>query len=182
MVAGAGSPPPDPALCSVTVSVNPPPPCGHDTPCIVDCGSGVIDDIVTGETFWLDGPDMVHVLLLPEGYTSAELAAGVFDSDVQSWIGEWEIIEPYSTFREAFCIWMQPRVSNEHVAPDAPQTADTAFLVPITSEGGGVDSNIPVTGPTSQRVWDLVLTSFPFPPTSFYPAGGRTHEIAKNLR
>ena len=96
-------------------------------------------------------------------------------------IGEWEIIEPYSTFREAFCIWSQPRVSNEHVAPAAPQTADTAFLVPITPDGAGVDSDIPVTGPTSQRLWDLVLTSFPFPPTSFYPAGGRTHEIAKNL-
>ena len=149
-------------------------------PCRVFCGSGVIEDFAFGGTIALAAEDLVHVLLLPEGYTASEIDAGVFDSDVADWLAEWRAIETYAAIQQAFCIWKWPIASNEHVAPTSPQTADTAFLVPITSDGNSVHSSLTLDSPTAGRVWDLMDT-FPFPPTSFYPPGGRTSRIAKNL-
>ncbi len=176
-----GNPGTTAAVCQATVTVSPGPGCSATAPCVAWCGDGTIDDVLTGQDHEIDGDDMVHVLILPEGYTAADLATGVFDDDVDEWIAQWEILDPYSVFKDAFCIWKQPVPSNERIASAAPQTADTAFLVPITSSGNGIDGDIPLTGPTSQRVWATVDSEFPFPPDSFYPSGGRTSKIAHNL-
>ncbi len=174
-----GAPGTDPATCTQTVTLSPPPPCSATEACIVRRGSGRITDLESGEPILLDGSDMVHVLILPEGYMAEDL--GTFDDDVEAWLAEWEVIEPYKTFQDAFCIWKMPAESKANVENKSPQKADTAFLVPIDKDGNSVHSDIDRDGPTAERVWNVVETSFPFQPKSFYPPGGRTSRIAKNL-
>lgn len=157
------------------------PTCGDDGRlCPILCGDGVIDDVRTGGTVALEHRSMVHVVLLAEGYTAGDLASGAFDEDVVDWLVEWQAIDPYSTFANAFCVWQWSVPSNEHVTFTSPQAADTALRVPITSDGSGIDSTVPATGPTAQRVWDL-LYDFQYRPSSFYPFGGHTSRAAKNV-
>ena len=147
---------------------------------LVGFSSGEIEDLASGATVQLPVADRVHLLLLPEGYLRSDLEAGTFDDDVDDWHQELFAIEPYASYREAFVIWQLERASHERVTATAPQQADTAFQVPLTADGDGVDGDIPLTGPTAQRVWDA-LADFPYPPTSFFPAGGRWTYLARNL-
>jgi hypothetical protein len=148
-------------------------------PCPVFCGSGIINRLGTGGSNGLDPEDMVHALILSEGYTQIEHDSGIFDQDVQGWLDDFVKIPFYVNFQEAFCIWKMPIISNEYVSAGVPDPGDTAFLVPITDEGDGVGS-VPDDGPTAAKVWEAAALH-PYPPTSFYPPGGRPGRNAKNL-
>jgi hypothetical protein len=140
-------------------------------------GTGVIDAIASEGEIALPIDRRIHVLVLPEGYLASEL--GTFATDVDALYDEVFALDPYSLLADAFVVWYLPRASAEHVAPGSPQPADTAFLVPITSDGAGIAS-VPTTGPTATRVWGVVDT-FAHAPTEHYPAGGRTSGIAKGV-
>lgn len=138
-------------------------------------GTGRIDAITTDG--WVDLPmeRRIHLVVLAEGYLAGELTT--FENDVDDWHAEVFALDPYSHLAEAFVVWYLPRASAEHVAPGSPQPADTAFAVPITSDGRGI-ATVPSDGPTAARVW-AVLDGFAWAPTAFYPLGGRTSRIAK---
>jgi hypothetical protein len=148
-------------------------------PCPVWCGSGIVRGFGSAGNLVLAPEDLVHVLILSEGYTQAEHDGGEFDQDIQEWIDGWLVIEPYTTLQEAFCIWEMPITSSQYVSPGEPDPGDTAFLVPITDDGKGVDS-VPADGATAQKVWEAAAL-FPYQPASFYPPGGRMDKLAKNL-
>ena len=69
--------------------------------------------------------------------------------------------------------------SAQRVSATDPQQADTAFLVPVTSDGGGV-GDVSSTSVTADRVWGA-LADFSYAPSDFYPSGGRTHYQARNV-
>ena len=145
---------------------------------LVRLGGGTIDAVDTPWELFVPLERRVHVIVLAEGYLDSELDQ--FRSDVQDWLGEVFALDPYSAFSGAFVVWALPRASAEHVAAADPQTADTAFLVPLTSDGRGISSDVPRTGPTSERVWQVV-DAFGLRPTAFYPSGGSTSLQAKTL-
>jgi len=139
---------------------------------IVDCAEGGVVDVPIERR--------IHTVVCAEGYLEEELAAGVFDRDVESWEQNVFTLWPYDELREAFVVWTLAIPSPEHVSATSPQEADTAFLVPLTADGRGIHSSVPLGGDTAERVWGA-LADFPFPPEEFYPRGGRTSLIAKNL-
>jgi hypothetical protein len=141
-------------------------------------GSGEIPDLVTGGTIALPFEHRVHVALVAEGFTAADLARGAFDTEAARWVEEILAIEPYTSFREALVVWTLPLASGARVAFTGPQTEDTALRVPITRDGRGVGL-VPPGGPTAARVWQA-LRQFPVP-LSFYGPGGRTGHLARNL-
>ena len=140
-------------------------------------GTGRIDAIATDETVDLPFERRIHLLVLAEGYLESELAR--FTLDVGDYHDEVFALDPYSHLEQAFVLWYLPRASMEHVAAGSPQSADTAFRVPLTSDGRGI-ADVPSDGPTAARVWS-VLDAFPYGPTEFYPSGGRTSRTAKGV-
>jgi hypothetical protein len=116
-------------------------------------GSGRIEDIATGNPIDLPINRRIHVAMFPEGYTQADLAAGTFDMDIERWMTEVFRIEPYSTFKEAFVVWKIKLPSNARGVAGDPQTADTAFKLPMTVDGSGVGR---VTTPTATAVWNAL--------------------------
>ena len=143
---------------------------------LVHYGSGVVDGLGSDEV-WVPVEDRIHVVLLPEGYLQGDLE--VFDEDVADSLEDLRTIDVYSAYMPAFVIWKLPLASAQRVADTDPQTADTAFEVPISAGFTGIP-NIVSNGPTSQRIWGE-LEDFPFPPTVYWPGGGKTNDIAKKL-
>jgi len=176
-----GAPGTAPATCSRVITV-PQPTCSDGTICPVSCGTGLIPDIVTGNLIVLPVDRMVHVLLLAEGYTATDLPRFHRNSsnDVEDWMAEWEAIDVFDQFREAFCFWKLPAVSNARIVPGG-AVEDTAFRVPVDS-GGNVDlSDASALAAVESRVWSEVAR-LPYPPATFYPTtSGRTRGMAKNL-
>jgi hypothetical protein len=136
-------------------------------------GSGDFDDVVTGGRVpRVPIAKRMHILLLPEGYTSADLAIFHSDAnhrsggtgemgmmatnDVDRWVNEIFALDPYARLKEAFVVWYLPRASAARVG-----MGDTAFDV-VTS-GGGVTQ---VTA-TAAPLWDAIDGSgedaFPYP-------------------
>ncbi|MBW2533932.1 MAG: hypothetical protein JRI55_20755 [Deltaproteobacteria bacterium] len=142
-------------------------------------GTGVVDDVSTGGAFAIPIEQRLHTVILAEGYLDTDLAAGTFDDDVDEWHEDLFAIGPYDAYAEAFVVWSLPTASAERISASDPQQAATAFLVPIASDGDGVQ-DVPSTGPTADRIW-AALAAFPFPPVDFYPAGGSTSQQAQNL-
>ena len=140
-------------------------------------GDGRIEDVRTGATIELPMERRVHVALLAEGYTQEDLDSGRFDRDVDRWLREVFAVEPYATFREAFVVWTLPVASREHVGPGV---HDTAFRLPVEASGRGVDMRMRGDGETAARVW-RALHDLPVPPDRFWPAGGRTSHLARNV-
>jgi len=130
-------------------------------------GTGQIEDIVTGTPIDLPMDRRLHVAMLPEGYLQADLDAA-FDTDIDAWMTEVFGIEPYSVYKQAFVIWKIRLASNARVAAADPQTADTAFLLGMTTDGAGV-GNLGTMG--AARVWDA-LRDFPIAISS-YGTGNR---------
>ncbi len=123
-------------------------------------GTGDFDDIVTGSPIpTIPVERRMHVLLLGEGYTSADLPlfhdhgdheAGR-QNDVDRWVDLVFGIEPYSLFPQAFVVWYLPRASTTSIRDANP---DTAFQVPLTFGGSLPQMARPeATGPTSQRLF-----------------------------
>ena len=111
----------------------------------------------------------IHVLLYPEGYTSAALPTFHSDAthaarnnDVDRWIDEVFAIEPYRLFPQAFVVWFLPRASTTDI-----NGGNTAFAVTITS--GSVTA---VTG-AAAPAW-AALALHPYPPTLFDGPSART--------
>ena len=158
------------------------PPCVNGAICPIACGTGMIPDIRTGQLLTLDHQHMVHVLILAEGYTLSDLAKFHVGStnDVADWMDQWGRLDIYDAFREAFCFWKLPAVSNARIVPGG-AVEDTAFRVPVDA-GGEVDfSDAVATAAVADRVWREVAR-LPFPPASFYPTtGSRTRGMAKNV-
>src|SRR5262245_60057761 len=138
-----GAPGTTPATCQrvITVSL---PACANGSICPVACGTGMIPDVKTGALLTLPPERMVHVLLLAEGYTATDLPRFHTNStnDVANWMSQWGAIDVYDTFREAFCFWKLPAVSNQRIVPGG-VVEDTAFRVPVDS-GGDVDLDDPL--------------------------------------
>ena len=175
---GAGTPP---ATCVREVSVAQPS-CLDGTICPIACGSGMIPDIRTGELLSLDHDHMVHVLILAEGYTAADLARFHLNSrnDVDDWMDQWGRIPIFDSFREAFCFWKLPAVSNTRIVPGG-TVEDTAFHVPVNLHGNVDFSDAAATAAVAQRVWREVA-KLPFPPKGFYPtSASRTRGMEKNV-
>ena len=174
----AGTPP---ATCTRQIAVAQPA-CVNGAICSVACGTGMIPDIRDGQLVMLDHEHMVHVLLVAEGYTAADLARFHLgtSNDVDDWMDQWEALDVYNDFREAFCFWKLPAVSNARIVPGG-AVEDTAFRVPVDS-GGDVDlPSGSATDTVSARVWAEVLR-LPFPPRYFYPTTAtRTRGLAKNV-
>ncbi len=137
-------------------------------------GSGRIDDTASGNPIDLPMARRLHVAMLPEGYTQADLDAGTFDMDVERWMTEVFGIEPYTTFQQAFVVWKIRVASGARIAAADPQTADTAFKLGITSDGGGVGG---AGSATAARVWDA-LKDFPVAITSFGSGRGSRNLVA----
>ncbi len=143
-------------------------------------GTGRVVDCAEGEVVAVPIERRIHTVVCAEGYLEEELAAGAFDRDVESWEQDVFTVWPYDELREAFVVWTLATPSAEHVSATNPQRADTAFLVPLTKDGRGIHSSVPLGGDTARRVWEA-LADFPFPSEEFYPRGGQTSLIAKNL-
>lgn len=143
-------------------------------------GTGRVFDFAEEETVSVPIERRLHTILCAEGYLEAELASGAFDRDVERWMENVFSVWPYDELREAFVVWTLPAASNEHVSPTSPQESDTAFRVPVTENGRGVHSSVPQKGDTAVRVW-AALADFPHPAEAFYPRGGRTSLMAKDL-
>jgi hypothetical protein len=171
-----------PTTCQRTVTVSNPP-CVNNTFCPVACGAGILSDLKTGNAIALEPQEMVHLVLLAEGYTVSDLDQFhvVPDSDVGSWLDLFYAIDVYSAFEEAFCIWKYPAVSNENTVPGG-GVEDTAFRVYVNDVGGGQVEliNPEILSGVRDRVWQAI-DSHPFPPESFYDPGGRMDARAKNL-
>ena len=170
-----------PATCVRQVVINQPV-CLNGTICPITCGSGMIPDIRTGQLLTLDHEHMVHVLIVAEGYTLPDLSRFHLDArnDVGDWMDEWGSLDVFDTFREAFCFWKLPAVSNARIVPGG-TIEDTAFRVPVDL-GGDVDlSDLAATAAVADRVWREVA-NLPIPPTRFYPTtASRTRGMAKNV-
>lgn len=140
-------------------------------------GSGVFDDVLTGEpTPKVPVDARLHVLLFAEGYTASDLSSFHDDSehdgdrsnDVDAWVDLVFGIEPYATFSEAFVVWYLPAASNTTIRAANP---DTAFAVPVDASGSFAQTlSIPTDGETASRAW-AELDAFPFPPTDFSGGG-----------
>jgi hypothetical protein len=170
-----------PATCRQDVVVAQPP-CVNGAICPIACGTGMIPDIRTGQLLTLDHQHMVHVLILAEGYTASDLSRFhvVSGNDVADWMDQWGRLDIYESFREAFCFWKLPAVSNARIVPGG-AVEDTAFRVPVDA-GGEVDfSDTAATAAVADRVWREVAR-LPVPPTTFYPTtASRTRGMAKNV-
>ena len=172
-----GDPGAAPAVCQEVIHVTQPT-CANGAICPVTCGTGLIPDVRTGALLTLPPDRMVHVLLVAEGYTASDTAR--FHTDVNNWMSQWSALDAYDTFREAFCFWKLPAVSNQRIVPGG-VIEDTAFRVPVDA-GGGVDLSDPLEiDVVEQRVW-AEIPRLPFPPATFYPTtASRTRGMAKNL-
>ncbi|HEX6850856.1 MAG TPA: hypothetical protein VF139_05555 [Candidatus Polarisedimenticolaceae bacterium] len=169
------------ATCRQEIRVTQPA-CVDGAICAVSCGTGLIPDVRTGRLLALDPGRLVHVLILAEGYTSADLRRFHVDApnDVSDWMDAWGRLEVFDTFREAFCFWKLPAVSNARIVAGG-AVEDTAFRVPVDL-GGEIDFSDPAaTDVVEARVWAAV-ERLPFPPTTFYPTTAeRTRGMAKNV-
>ncbi len=116
-------------------------------------GTGRIEDIATGNPIDLPLERRAQVLMLPEGYTRADLDARVFDMDIDRWMSEVFLLEPFATFKQAFVIWKINLASNARPAAADPQTADTAFKLPLTADGIGVSRVAPE---TATALWNAL--------------------------
>ena len=86
-------------------------------------------------------------------------------NDVDRWVDLVFGIEPYRAYRQAFMVWYLPRASNAHLG------GDTAFQVPVTTEGSSLGvGQVQADGETATRAW-AALGAFPFPPTDFSGGG-----------
>jgi hypothetical protein len=110
----------------------------------------------------------IHVLLFPEGYTTAALPTlhsdathATRNNDVDRWIDEVFAIEPYRLFPQAFVIWYLPRASSTDI-----NGGSTAFSVTISL--GAVTA----TTATAAPAWAAVALH-PYPPTLFDDPGSR---------
>jgi len=124
-----------------------------------------------------------HVLLFAEGYTAADLPIfhddadhdGARGGDVDEWIDYVFSIEPYTTFREAFVVWILPRPSTTNF-----DGADTAFAVPTIPGSFLGTGSIASDGETAARAW-AAIELMPLPPSDFSGGGfgsARTHTAA----
>ena len=111
----------------------------------------------------------IHVLLYPEGYTSAALPTFHSDAthaarnnDVDRWIDEVFAIEPYKLFPQAFVVWYLPRASTTDI-----NGGNTAFSVTITS------GSVTAVTATAAPAW-AALALHPYPPTLFDGPSART--------
>jgi hypothetical protein len=180
-VIAEGGPETIPATCVKVISISQPP-CANGTICPIACGTGMIPDIRTGQLLTLDHQHMVHVLLLAEGYTAADLPRFHLNAsnDVNDWMDQWGRLDIFDTFREAFCFWKLPAVSNARIVAGG-LIEDTAFRVPVDSSGEVDLSDVTATSLVADRVWREVA-KLPFPSGSFYPTtGSRTRGMAKNV-
>jgi hypothetical protein len=139
-------------------------------------GSGDFDDILTGSRIArIPIERRVHVFLLPEGYTSADLPTFHSDAshggdrrdDVDRWIDEVFALEAYATFREALVVWFLPVASNTHT-----DGGDTAFHVQVSSSGVGATTG--AAAPLWDALDDQGTDAFSYPPT----AGARNYVSA----
>jgi hypothetical protein len=137
-------------------------------------GSGAINDLSTGTLRWLPIEQRIHVVVFGEGYTAADLSAGKYESDLARWYAEVFRVAPLSYFREAFVIWKYPIASNAHPVSDA--QADTYFKIQVA--GGSISSSL---DSTSAIMWRTIAGQFPNLPTQYYPSGGNTSRLAKNM-
>ncbi len=136
-------------------------------------GTGDYVDVTTGGRVpTVPVAQRQHVLLLPEGYTEADLAQfhsheshGTGDNDVDAWMDEVFAIEPYSEFREAFVVWYLPRASNTQIGG-----GDTAFGIPLQI-GGSLPSVTGIADSTAVELW-AALERHPYPPEDATGVGG----------
>jgi hypothetical protein len=105
----------------------------------------------------------IHVLLFAEGYTQAALSTFHSDTthaarnnDVDRWIDEVFVIEPYKLFPQAYVVWFLPRVSTTDI-----NGGNTAFSVVASSSSG-----VTATTATAAPAW-AALALHPYPPTVF---------------
>ena len=137
-------------------------------------GNGQIEDISSNKQIQLTKDNMVHVIVFPEGYTAADLKAGKYEADLRSYYQSIFAFRPMPFFREAFIIWKYPVASNSNIVVDG--NSDTYFKIQVTSSGvssSGLDTAV-------RKVWNL-LTNFNYPPKRFYPSGGNTSYLCKNI-
>jgi hypothetical protein len=144
---------------------------------LVSAGSGSIPDLKNGGTRRLSVKQMMHAIMLPDGYLQAELDAGIFTKDVLEYSKLLFAIDPYDELAGAFVVWMLPRASKAHVTSADPQSADSAFRVPITASGYGVGKQMTE---TAKKVWEA-MQGFPYPVSEYYSGGGRTAYLAKSF-
>jgi hypothetical protein len=139
-------------------------------------GSGIITNIETRQTMTLTEEEKLNILIIPEGYTEADLASGAFDADVIHWINDTKLVEPLASFQNAFNILQYNIASSEHVLLSDTRKADTAFAVPVWRDGSIRDE----LEDTAALVWKTA-TDLELIKPLYYPSGGKTHYINKNL-
>jgi hypothetical protein len=139
-------------------------------------GSGIITNIETRQTMTLIEEEKLNILIIPEGYTEADLASGAFDADVIHWINDTKKVEPLASFQNALNILQYNIASSEHVLLSDTGKADTAFAVPVWRDGSIRDE----LEDTAALVWKTA-TDLELIKPLYYPSGGRTNYINKNL-
>ena len=149
-----------------------------------ELGSGIFEDVTSGmPVARVPVEQRQHVLLFAEGYTAADLPIfhddadhdGARGGDVDEWIDYVFSIEPYTTFREAFVVWILPRPSTTNF-----DGADTAFAVPTIPGSFLGTGSIASDGETAARAW-AAIELMPLPPSDFSGGGfgsARTHTAA----
>jgi hypothetical protein len=136
-------------------------------------GSGEVEDIGSGQKIVVLPEKMIHVIVLPEGYTAADIAAGRYDADLRSFYQSIMTFKPMPFFRQTLMVWKYPVASNSNIAVGG--ASDTYFKVPVSSSG--VSSTLDT---ARSKVWEL-LAKFPYAPKRFYPGSGNTAYVAKNV-
>jgi hypothetical protein len=74
-------------------------------------GTGRILDLATGLELGLPLAKRIHVVIFPEGYTQADIDAGLFKKDSEEWMKNLFRIDPVGALKEAFVLWRFPIAS-----------------------------------------------------------------------
>lgn len=138
-------------------------------------GSGLVEDIASGQTLRLPPGRRIQVVLVSEGYTRADLDAGRFRRDVEAWMRDVFALEPLGAFKEAFSVWTWPAPAPARLprAGEADQ-GNSPFRLKVAA--GAVQEPGPG---TVSEVWKL-MRRLPQAPWGWYPSGGLTHRQARN--
>ncbi|MBN1523071.1 MAG: hypothetical protein JW904_01205 [Spirochaetales bacterium] len=138
-------------------------------------GDGSIYDIKTGGQITIPEQKLLNILILPEGYTQEDLDNKKFDRDVETWMNETSVVEPFLSFKNAFVVWQYNTASKEHVVKGGGKK-QTAFGITVDASGELVLEF----DEAARKVWEIgrktnILRD------DFYPPGGITGYLNMNL-
>lgn len=139
-------------------------------------GSGLIEDIASGQTLRLPPERRIQVVLVAEGYTREDLDAGQFGRDAEAWMRDIFALEPLGAFKEAFTVWTFAAPSPSRLPrPGMPDPGTSPFRLQVAA--GAVQEPGEA---TRAGIWEVV-GRLPHAPWGWYPAGGLTNRQARNV-